>query len=98
MTRLLIIALSALIAAPVTAYAGSQCGPHAGVVAVLAKKYGETVRSMGLTGQGTMIEVFASDTGSWTIVQTAPMGTACIIASGGAFETVKGTLPLSDLN
>ena len=95
-TRWLVIAIAALIGltlAAIKANAAPQCAPHAAVVAGLARNYGETVRSMGLTGQGTMIEVFASDAGTWTIVQTAPMGTACLIASGGSFETVRESLP-----
>lgn len=71
----------------------AECAPHAAIVAGLARNFGETVVAMGLTGQGTMIEVFASEAGTWTIVQTAPMGTACLIASGGAFATVKESLP-----
>ena len=97
MMRILTIAIlslwaviALLYAAP--AHATPQCDDHAAIVAGLARNYQETVRSMGLSGQGTMIEVFASDAGTWTIVQTAPMGTACLIASGGAFEAVKESL------
>ena len=83
---ILIIALSA------PANAAPQCAPHAAVVAGLAKKYQETVVAMGMTGIGTMIEVFASPAGTWTIVQTEPRGISCLMASGGSFETVKESL------
>ena len=88
-TLILIIAL-ALMAFAVMGLSrpahASQCADHAAVVAGLARNFGETVRAMGLTSAGTMIEVFASDAGTWTIVQTSPMGTACLIASGGGLK------------
>lgn len=95
-TRWLVIAIAALIGltlAAIKAHAAPQCAPHAAVVAGLAKKYSETVVAMGMTGIGTMIEVFASPSGTWTIVQTEPRGISCLMASGGYFETVRESLP-----
>ncbi|MCB1341372.1 MAG: hypothetical protein KDK24_09975 [Pseudooceanicola sp.] len=82
--------LSALILAAAPAAAqNSDCGPHESVVATLAAKYGETIKAMGLEQRGAMLEVFASDeTGSWTIVVTAPGGLTCLIASGQGFDAV----------
>jgi hypothetical protein len=36
---------------------------------------------------GYLVEVFASSSGSWTIVLTQPGGTACLIASGNYWES-----------
>ena len=99
MKALTIIAALALLAFGVfglsrTAHAqAANCGPHADVVAGLARNYRETVVAMGISSGGNMIEVFASDTGSWTIIFTTPDGVSCLGASGGAFERVTQGLP-----
>ena len=64
-----------------------MCGNRAEIVRQLSRKYGETRRSMGITGQRGVVEVFASDaTGSWTILLTNPQGLTCLMAAGVDFE------------
>ena len=43
---------------------------------------------MGLTASGGIIEVFASQEGTWTIVITQPNGTSCLIAVGLDWENL----------
>lgn len=63
------------------------CGKRADIVRQLGEKYGETRRSIGLSGGRSVVEVYASEaTGSWTILVTGPEGTACLIAAGEAFQ------------
>ena len=51
-------------------------------------------QSMGLGGQGAVVETFASsDTGTWTITVTMPNGMTCMIASGQSFEALIEALP-----
>lgn len=74
-----------------------QCAPRDVVLDRLAEGYGETRQSIGLGGNNSLIEVFASDdSGSWTITMTMPDGVTCIIASGQAFETLAEALPAKD--
>jgi hypothetical protein len=40
----------------------------------------------GLAANGNLVEVFASASGSWTIIATRPSGVACIVGSGEAFH------------
>jgi len=80
--RLAALALPILLAVP--AYA-QQCAPRAIVVAGLAANYAETPRLMGISGV-QMMEVFASDAGTWTITVTSPEGVTCLVASGGSFR------------
>ncbi|GAW34336.1 hypothetical protein RA2_01384 [Roseovarius sp. A-2] len=83
----------ALIAGGAQAQPGT-CAPRDVVVDRLANAYGETRQSMGLGGQGAVMEVFASQTsGSWTITVTSPDGLTCLIASGQAFEAMADHLP-----
>jgi hypothetical protein len=73
---------------------GTQCAPRETVRASLQEKYGETRRSLGLAGQGAVMEVYAADaTGTWTILMTLPNGTSCLIASGQGYEAVTESLP-----
>ena len=72
------------------AYAQEQCAPRDHVAAQLSQKYGETPRAMGLAADGrAIVDVFASDGGSWTITVTTPDGRTCLIAAGSAFVTME---------
>lgn len=72
----------------------TQCDQRDRVVAFLAERYGETRRSIGLAGDGAVMELFAAaDTGSWTITVTLPDGQMCLVAAGSAYEAVTEALP-----
>ncbi len=44
----------------------------------------------GLTADGrTMIEVFASDDGTWTLLVSMPGGDSCIIAHGDTWQQMR---------
>ncbi len=43
---------------------------------------------MGLTDKGAVLEVFASQNGSWTFLITMPNGLTCVVASGQSWETL----------
>ena len=65
------------------------CGKRTDMVRQLGEKYGESRRSLGLSGARGVVEIFASEaTGSWTILLTSPQGTACLMAAGEAFQIV----------
>ena len=84
-------------AAQTTAAAPRTCGDHALVVERLATGFGETRQSIGLAGNNTVIEVFASlETGTWTLTMTAAGGPTCLMASGVAFQHLNAVLPVDD--
>lgn len=90
------LGLAALAATNVSAQ-GQNCAPRKMVVERLADAFGETRRSVGLGGQGQVVEMFAStDTGTWTITVTLPTGMTCLVASGDAYETLAEVLPDAD--
>jgi len=71
------------------AKAQAPCAPRAAVTDQLTERYSERRVARGLTGDGqTMIEVWASATGSWTILAIQPRGVACILSSGTNFEFI----------
>ena len=57
--------------------------PRAKVVEQLGAQYAEAQAAVGVTGEGGVIEIFATDDGSpWTLVLTKPDGTSTIVAAG----------------
>ncbi len=79
--------LGSVLIAP-AAVAQPVCGSHNTVSDNLKKSYSEAPVSMGLTMGGGIIEVFASDEGTWTMVITQPNGVSCLIAVGQNWETL----------
>lgn len=74
-----------------------DCAPRAQVLAVLADRFQETRRGMGLAGPQQVVELFASGaTGSWTLTVTLPDGRMCLIAAGQAWEGVADPPPMGD--
>lgn len=87
----LISAAVALSIGPAAAETLRNCAPREVIAARLAEKYGETPQVAGLSSIGTLLEVFASpDTGTWTVIQTTPKGTACLVAAGQDFTHFAG--------
>ncbi|MCH7864963.1 MAG: hypothetical protein IIC56_07100 [Proteobacteria bacterium] len=64
------------------------CGSHGTVSENLKKGYAEAPVSMGVTMNGAVIEVFASEKGTWTLVITQPNGMSCLIAAGLDWESL----------
>ena len=79
-------ALTAIGTSPASAQ--SACGPREQLVRLLADQYKEDPVGIGLSQPGQVLEVFASSTGSWTMVMTMPDGKACMIAAGDNWEMV----------
>lgn len=77
-----------LLAATPTAKAEERapCAPRERVVERLAERYGETLRSMGLDQGNGLVEIYTSDTGTWTMLLSLPDGRSCLLASGQLWE------------
>jgi hypothetical protein len=92
------ILFAALVPATVQAAPTGQCAPRDAVVAFLSDRYGETRRSIGLSANNAVMEVFASEqSGTWTVTVTLPDGRTCLLASGSGFEDVAAAeLPGED--
>ena len=94
MKRLVITILAALWAFPVSAQMARNCGPRDIVLDRLAQGFGEVRKSIGIGGNDTLVELFASDeTGTWSITVSHPNGITCLVASGRAYEAVSEVLP-----
>ena len=72
-----------LSVSPQSGWAASPvCGPRAALLAQLTARYGEQPRHLGLAGNGSVLEVLTSSSGSWTILLTTPTGRSCLLAAG----------------
>ncbi len=59
------------------------CAPRDAAVAELVGEFEEHVIGRGLSHNGqAMIELFRSETGSWTVMATDVNGVSCVIANG----------------
>ncbi len=90
------ILLALFVAFP--ALAQTQCGARDSIVASLEDRYSEVPVSMGLASNGAMIEVFASETGSFTIIITQPNGVSCMVAAGAYWEDLPARAKPDDTN
>ncbi len=64
------------------------CGKHADVVASLEKAHAEKQVAIGLAGNGSVIEVFSSPDGGFTITMTQPEGLSCLVAAGEGWQNI----------
>ena len=87
------LALATLLAGSAAFAQGQNCAEREAVLSRLNERYGESRQSIGIAGQGCVVEVFASlETGSWTITVTMPNGITCLVASGQSFELLDEPL------
>lgn len=71
---------------PLVAEAQFVCAPRDGIVTELAQHFKEAPEANGITSDGMMLEVFVSETRSWTILVTSPKGISCVAATGENWE------------
>jgi hypothetical protein len=87
------ITTAAAIAAMVFASSLAQaqqapCGERDKILSKLGKDYAEQPVSLGLSSNGTLVEVLASKSGSRTMIYTMPNGGSCVIATGQSWEDI----------
>ncbi|OHC74944.1 MAG: hypothetical protein A3G18_01310 [Rhodospirillales bacterium RIFCSPLOWO2_12_FULL_58_28] len=63
-----------------------DCGDRNKGIAELKNRFAEEPVSMGLSSGGEVIEVFKSDTGTFSIIITRPDGVSCLLLSGENWE------------
>lgn len=90
MSRLLKLAVVALGVTAATDAFGSAtvCADSELLVQVLDGRDQERQRSMGMTAQGELLELYVAGDGAWSILMTGLDGGACIVADGDAGEAI----------
>ena len=81
------VALAPFVPAPDAEAA--QCGPRAAMTAALNQRYQESRQAIGLAGEVTVIELFVSASGTWTMTGTSARGLTCVIAAGEGWQAEK---------
>jgi len=62
-----------------------NCAEREAIVAKLTN-YQEEAEAIGLNKDGTLLEVFVSPQGTWTVLLSSPQGQSCIAAIGEAWQ------------
>ncbi len=75
-----------LAAAPAAAI---TCLPQADLYATLSAEYNEAPQMQGLSGDGMLMQVWAGETGTWSLLIVTPEGQACVMATGLDFMDAR---------
>jgi hypothetical protein len=78
--------LSAPLVFPANAATTIPCGKRVDIIKMLSNKFSEEPRAIGIDGNSTLVEIFASKAGTWTIVVTRPNGSSCVVGAGDSWE------------
>jgi hypothetical protein len=78
----------AVTAHPAAAQAAFNCAEHSKVVESLGSRYSETLKAVGLINPAAILEVYASESGSWTMLVTSVDGDSCVVFAGENWETL----------
>ncbi|MCB1390256.1 MAG: hypothetical protein KDK12_14115 [Rhodobacteraceae bacterium] len=86
---------AALVLLPaVTAEAQSlPCAARERVLAFVIDQRHETRLATGDASRGATIELYAGDSGSWTLLLNLPDGRSCLLANGENFAATGGLQP-----
>jgi hypothetical protein len=68
------------------AAAQAPCTNRTDLIKLLDSKYKEGPVSFGMANSKTVVEIFASENGTFTIIATQASGMSCIIAAGQDWE------------
>lgn len=70
-----------------SAHAQPRCATHTKLTDYLAKKYKEAQQGFGITNKGkSVLEIYTSERGTWTVLMTNSVGVTCIVAVGHSWE------------
>jgi hypothetical protein len=65
-----------------------SCMPRDGADDKLRSEYGEKVLGHGVSGDGTLVEIFLAPSGTFTVIKTTPAGLSCVVDFGEGWQTV----------
>lgn len=84
---------TAAVAIPAFAQGELMCAPREEVVKQLGAQFSESPVSRGVTGDGMLLEVFASPQGTWTAVLSEPTGVSCLVSGGESWQSIDHARP-----
>ncbi|WP_162917164.1 hypothetical protein [Dongia deserti] len=66
-----------------------SCLPHDSADDKLRAEFGEKVLGRGVSSDGTLVEIFLSPTGTFTVIKTTPKGMSCVVDFGEGWQTLN---------
>jgi hypothetical protein len=90
--RLILLTVAALsTATPALAQQRQTCMPLDQMDARIASEFQETVAAGGISDDGTLVRLYLSDTGSFTVVKVTAQKLACVVDFGTSWQTKAET-------
>jgi len=87
-----IVGASTLLIATSGGAGAAICGDYAQIKDMLAERYKESPKSVGMIADKGVVQIFTSEEGTWSILLTSTEGRACIVAAGHSWQDVKQVL------
>jgi hypothetical protein len=87
-----IVALLVIAATPVTAQT-LPCAAREQVLQFVIDQRSEVRLARGTASRGATLDLFAADSGTWSLVLHLPDGRSCLLANGDNFEATQGLQP-----
>ena len=88
MFKKIILGILLVASSSTNAAAENSCGERKSYLAQLSEKFAESHAAIGTTADGGILEIFASDQGTWTILVSFPNGQSCFVAAGRDWEAL----------
>jgi len=63
------------------------CGERSAFTQALKGKFKEERQALGLVASSSVVELYVSPGGSWTVLMTGVDGKSCVLATGHSWET-----------
>lgn len=73
---------------PARSQTAINCADRAEVIEFLARQYKEKPAATAQINQKAIMEVYAADNGSWTLIVTDVTGRSCVILAGKSWEAL----------
>jgi hypothetical protein len=67
----------------------NMCSARDTIVGELEEHFQESVTAVGMVDDNAMVEIFVSDSGTWTILATGTDGNSCVISAGEGWESLQ---------
>jgi hypothetical protein len=80
------LVLASLAALANGAQAAAQCGSHEKITQILGTKFQEGRQGLGVASALSVVELFVSAKGTWTMTTTDTQGLTCVIGAGEGWQ------------
>lgn len=65
-----------------------SCMTHDGAGDKLRSEFGEKILGHGVSSDGTLVEIYLAQSGSFTVIKTTPAGLSCVVDFGEGWQTL----------